>query len=96
MGDKKRGNGTVNQDGYKRVNFYGKPMLEHRYLMEKKLGRELFPWETIHHKNGERTDNSDENLEVWVVRPHKGQRVADSIPWAIEFLTAYGYTVSKA
>jgi len=96
MGDKKRGNGAINQDGYRRVQYYGKPMLEHRYLMEKHLGRELKEWETLHHINGERSDNRLENWEVWVIRPHKGQRVVETIPWAIDFLTTYGYTVSKA
>jgi len=35
---------------------------EHRYLVEKKIGRLLKPEETIHHINGEQGDNRIENL----------------------------------
>lgn len=42
----------------------GRNMLEHRYVMEKVLGRRLQRSEQVHHKNHDRLDNRPENLEV--------------------------------
>lgn len=48
----------------------GRHMLEHRYVMEQVLGRQLRPDEQVHHKNHDRLDNRPENLEVVTSAEH--------------------------
>lgn len=47
-------------------------VLEHRLKMAEKLGRPLHADETVHHKDGDRTNNAFDNLELWVGRHGKG------------------------
>jgi hypothetical protein len=60
----KYGQGTITPDGYRVIRVNGKSILEHRHIMEQFLGRKLLPNEVVHHKNGNKLDNSLENLEV--------------------------------
>lgn len=85
----KAGQGHVNKNGYRVLTIKGKTVAEHRIVMERILGRPLHPWENIHHKNGIRTDNRPENLEVWVKPPHAGQRPEDLAAWVVEYYEDY-------
>jgi hypothetical protein len=65
-------------------------VLEHLIVMEETLGRPLDESETVHHKNGNRSDNRPENLELWASNHPSGQRVIDLVRWADQILSKYG------
>ena len=68
---KKRGDGYISvyypnhpystKDGY---------VMEHRYIMEKHIGRYLKDDEVVHHKNKDRADNRLENLQLMTFKEH--------------------------
>lgn len=69
----------------------GKPIriMEHRVVMEKFLNRALLDSETVHHKNGIRTDNRLENLELKAAYHGSGQSIPDLVTWAEDVLKRY-------
>jgi predicted nucleic acid-binding Zn ribbon protein len=53
------------QSGYVFVKLpNGKRIQEHRLIMQRIIGRDLFPEERVHHRNGIRDDNRDDNLQL--------------------------------
>ncbi len=64
-------------------------VLEHRWVMEKRLGRSLYRDETVHHKDLDRTNNALSNLELWTGSHPTGQRVEDVVAWCREMLARY-------
>lgn len=62
---------------------------QHVIVMEDHLGRKLEPDETVHHKNGIRSDNHIQNLELWSSKHPSGQRTEDMVNFCLEYLAEY-------
>lgn len=60
----KAGEGCVNTQGYHVDTVNGQRVYSHRVAAEYYLGRALQPDEVVHHKDGNRLNNTKENLEV--------------------------------
>lgn len=63
-----RKNGEWNNGGYIQCRIWEgenkRIILKHRLVMERHLGRKLNAWEDVHHKDGNKRNNTIENLEI--------------------------------
>lgn len=63
--DNKKFNGGISPNGYRRIYYDGKNTFEHRIMASKKIGRKLEKGENVHHINGNKLENSFENLYIF-------------------------------
>lgn len=56
--------------GYKVIRVNGKSVPEHRYIMEQHIGRKLKHDEQVHHIDGNRLNNTIENLQIMTRAEH--------------------------
>ncbi len=55
---------------YKKVRVNGMLVFEHRFIAEQMIGKKLTSKEFVHHKDGDKTNNNPENLEIVSIKTH--------------------------
>jgi len=59
------------ENGYRVLSISGKPIKEHIFVMQNKIGRKLHKSEVVHHINQNRSDNRIENLQLLTRAEHQ-------------------------
>lgn len=89
-------NGHINPQGYVLMTIEdGRRVLQHRYVMEQMLGRELYDFEKVHHIDGKRSNNEPANLEIWLNGHPGGQRLQDIYKKDVERLALENYNLKQ-
>lgn len=70
----------VNSVGYVCILIGTTHVLEHRHIAEQILGRKLLPGEIIHHIDGNKLNNSPDNLALTTDRKHKKYHISLNNP----------------
>lgn len=68
----------LQKNGYLTITIGNKKRYIHRMVMEEHLGRPLMPNETVHHINGDKTDNRIENLALMTSTEHRSHHAKES------------------
>jgi HNH endonuclease len=96
--NKGKGKGWTDKRGYRWVyvseNGRKRAKREHRHIMEQHLGRRLDPEDVVHHRNGNKSDNRLENLEVkpfglHTAEHHAGTKQAEQTKITLSVMTSY-------
>lgn len=70
LGERKFKGGYIDTLGYRNLGRNNKKIREHRFVLEKLLGRKLKREEVVHHKDHNKLNNSIENLQILTNREH--------------------------
>jgi hypothetical protein len=63
----------IRKNGYRCIRVNGAYMYEHRYVVERQLGRKLLRSEIVHHIDHNRLNNDPSNLVVMDKKEHDRQ-----------------------